>query len=120
MALHLTEVDLAALTQELLAELEPLVARSPARLTLQAPEAMPPLRTDRHKLKQVLVNLVTNALKFTGEGRIDLVLTHDAASDSLRIAVRDTGPGIAPEDQERIFEPFHRGAAHGGTEGSGL
>jgi two-component system sensor histidine kinase BarA len=61
---------------------------------------------DALKLRQILINLLSNALKFTEEGEI--VLRARAAGDAVRFEVRDTGAGIEAEDLERIFERFHR------------
>jgi signal transduction histidine kinase len=62
---------------------------------------------DERKVKQILVNLLSNAVKFTPEGRrVDVSLTR--ANGSIEIAVTDTGIGIAPEDQEAIFEEFRQ------------
>ncbi|MFC4789929.1 MULTISPECIES: sensor histidine kinase [Giesbergeria] len=80
--------------------------------------------TDPLKLKQILNNLLSNAVKFTEQGHIDLHVELDSTGQSLLLHVRDTGPGIAPELHERIFERFRQGNArtsyeHGGT-GLGL
>lgn len=75
------------------------------------------LRTDRSKLKQVLSNLLSNALRFTDSGHIRLFTEHE--DGQVRIAVEDTGIGIDPADHERIFDEFatldnpHRGAGEG-------
>jgi signal transduction histidine kinase len=61
---------------------------------------------DQRRLTQVLLNLVGNALKFTEEGGVGVQVT--SADGTFAIAVRDTGPGIAPADQERIFEEFQQ------------
>ena len=74
---------------------------------------------DERKVKQVLVNLLSNAVKFTPDGgRIDVEETW--ADGMVTIAVRDTGPGIAPEDLDRIFREFEQTAAARGQEGTGL
>ena len=78
------------------------------------------IRADERKVKQVLLNLLSNALKFTPEGgAIDIVaVAHD---DRIEIAVTDTGVGIAPEDQESVFEEFRQvGVASKKIEGTGL
>ncbi len=61
---------------------------------------------DRTRLRQAALNLVTNAVKFTSHGQVHLSLTRSGAQ--ARVEVRDTGLGIPPEEQERIFEAFHR------------
>ncbi|HET9039689.1 MAG TPA: ATP-binding protein [Gemmatimonadales bacterium] len=74
-------------------------------LVLDEPVDVPPLTTDEGKLSQILRNFIANALKFTerGEVRVSAALADD---DKVVFAVADTGIGIAPEDQERIFEEF--------------
>src|SRR5207302_8707200 len=83
---------------------------------------------DAARLRQVLVNLLGNAIKFTAKGSVRLDVTRQSTSDSntvsLRFAVTDTGIGIAPEKQAAIFEPFRQADSsttrkYGGT-GLGL
>jgi len=74
---------------------------------------------DEGKLRQVLVNLVGNAIKFTSRGEVRLSVRHDG--DDLHASVLDTGPGIPPEETARLFETFFQGGAgHAAAEGSGL
>lgn len=75
---------------------------------------------DAARIRQVLCNLVTNAIKFTRDGSI--IVSMKRGADGLRIEVRDTGRGIDTESLARIFEPFHRGAEGKGEliEGAGL
>jgi signal transduction histidine kinase len=67
---------------------------------------LPLVQLDRLKLKEIVQNLVSNALKFTREGSVSVAVSTDG--EQLRIAVRDTGPGIPTESQARIFEMFER------------
>jgi signal transduction histidine kinase/ActR/RegA family two-component response regulator len=79
-----------------------------------------PLVTDAARVRQILLNLLSNAVKFTAEGRVSVHLEDDG--ENLHLAVEDTGPGIDPDDLERVFEEFeqsHRGHSRGGT-GLGL
>ena len=83
------------------------------------------VRADRQRLKQVLLNLVSNAVKYNREGGAVTVTTDltDLSTPvrSIRINIHDTGPGIAPENLSRLFEPFDRlGAEQSQTEGTGL
>jgi len=64
---------------------------------------------DEGKLRQVLVNPIGNAIKFTAKGRVGVGVGYDA--DELTVRITDTGPGIAAEEQERLFETFYQGAA---------
>ena len=76
---------------------------------------------DERKFKQILLNLLTNAVKFTPDGgRIDVIARRDGTM--LVVAVRDTGIGIAPEDQEAVFEEFRQVGRHytNKQEGTGL
>ena len=74
------------------------------------PSAPPPLRGDANRIRQVLVNLLSNAVKFTEGGSITLSLhwEPDGANIRLSYSITDTGIGIAPADQQRIFESFYR------------
>ncbi len=68
------------------------------------------VETDRGKVRQILINLLGNAIKFTGEGGVSLRLSvlpvHEGGHSNLCFEIQDTGPGIAETDQERIFDPF--------------
>jgi signal transduction histidine kinase len=80
-------------------------------LTLEAPEDLPPFVGDGPKLERVVSNLLSNALKFTPEGGR---ITVSGATDGewVVISVADTGPGIAPEVQATMFEPYRQGGKH--------
>jgi signal transduction histidine kinase len=103
--------------------IEAAEARKPEsiQLGLVAPASTPPLKCDPPKLKQVLVNLVENAIKYSPEGgRIEVRIAD--TPDRLRIDVQDEGLGIPPSEQARIFEKFYRLDAEmtRGVGGSGL
>ncbi len=89
-----------------------------------APDVQRFVRLDAAKLRQVLMNLLGNALKFTDAGRVTLRLTSEPAEQSgwtrLRFEVEDTGRGIAPEDQARIFQPFIQVGDRTAQKGTGL
>jgi len=72
---------------------------------------------DRQRVRQILSNLFGNALKFTDAGEVQ-VETGGAADGTFHVAVRDTGPGIEPDEQEKVFEEFHQ--AEGTARGTGL
>jgi CheY-like chemotaxis protein/anti-sigma regulatory factor (Ser/Thr protein kinase) len=86
---------------------------------------LPGVIADEARLRQVLFNLAGNAVKFTETGGVLITAAARAGEDGrvrLRFSVRDTGPGVSPEDRERIFEPFAQGpaAAAGMIESTGL
>ena len=84
-------------------------SRKPAKvaLALDAPPELAPLPCDEALLRQVLVNLVENALKYSPDGgRVGVRVADD--SDRVRIEVRDQGLGIPPSEQQRVFEKFYR------------
>lgn len=76
---------------------------------------------DQQRLKQVILNLLSNAIKYNHEGGSITVTCEDAAGGRLRIGIRDTGPGIAPEKLQRLFTPFDRlDADRAQVDGTGL
>jgi signal transduction histidine kinase len=96
------------LVNEVLLEMEPVIGRTHLTVRADIQEGMPKVKNDRQKVKQIIVNFLSNALKFTPEGLVRVYATHEAAKDEVRIGVADTGIGISPEQQERIFEDFHQ------------
>lgn len=118
MEITIEDVALEGSLLEVLDALRPLAERKSQTL---ACDAAPPLRVraDRTRLKQILINLIGNAIKFTPEGGQVRVSAAQEGSRA-RVEVRDTGPGIAPEQQTRLFEAFSRLGAAGGHEGTGL
>jgi len=115
-------VDLAALVRTTVSQLEGEVHGRPIDLRAEVTDAPTFVTSDEQKLRQVLINLVGNAIKFTASGEVVARLLHDTEGSSPVIEVRDTGIGIAPERLPVIFEPFEQGET--GTsrryEGTGL
>ena len=108
MPLHASTFPLPALMQEVVAELEPLIERSKLSVRLETGKKLPPITSDRPKVKQILLNLVTNAIKFTPGGSVTVSTSQAPARKEVTIAVRDTGIGIKSEDHERVFEDFRQ------------
>ena len=105
-------------------QLAQLPPRSRLNVTIDLPRELPPVSSDRQKVKQILLNLLSNALKFTHQGTVTISARRKSSARGLELAVSDTGIGIAPADQERIFEDFRQldnspTRAYGGT-GLGL
>ena len=109
MELELEDVSLRELVDETLAQMEGQVKEKPVRLRAVVPEGLPLMEADPGKLKQVLINLVGNAIKFTNEGEVAVEVlreTEDGAVSAIR--VRDTGIGIPRERLQAIFEAFQQ------------
>nr|MBA3296364.1 histidine kinase [Acidobacteriota bacterium] len=109
---------------EVMAELEPIIKRSNLVVSARMRGKLPALKSDRQKVKQIVLNLLSNALKFTPAGLVTITASYDARTRIVRIAVRDTGVGIPDEDQAKVFEDFRQldtspARGYGGT-GLGL
>jgi signal transduction histidine kinase len=101
------ETDVVQIAREVTRILEPEAERSRVALLFECGEMVPRLFTDSRKVRQILLNLIGNATRYTRQGQITVTIECDrTTSEDCRIHVRDTGPGIAPEEHERIFEPF--------------
>jgi len=103
--------------------LRPMAERKNISITLDLDERLPPVRADETQLTQVLINLIDNAVKYTGDNG-NIIVSAAAAEGMMRVAVSDTGIGIPEKDIPRIFERFYRvdkarPRAQGGT-GLGL
>ena len=121
MELDLAAVDAEPLLEHALAMVRERAARQGVSLELEVGAGLGVVLGDELKLKQVVLNLLTNAVKFTNAGG-SVRLDARRAGDTLEVEVRDTGVGIANADQVHIFEAFQRGgrAARTSTEGTGL
>jgi PAS domain S-box-containing protein len=108
MPLHLTEFKLPELIAEVVAELEPIITRAKLDVVADVPASLPAMRSDRPKVKQIVLNLLTNALKFTPHGHVKVSARALPDSREIAIAVVDTGIGIDPSDQAKIFEDFQQ------------
>ena len=91
-------------------------------LVLQPPAGALPARLDGGRVRQIVINLVANAIKFTPEGKPVTVRVGARGDAGVRVSVTDSGPGISAENQERIFEPYEQivGVARGRGTGLGL
>lgn len=99
------ETDFVRIARDVATVISPLAEKKSHQVKLRLPRAMPPLHADPQRISQAIMNLLSNAIKFTPEGgRIQLAAKFSARQ--LRFEVRDTGPGIAPEDQEKLFDKF--------------
>jgi signal transduction histidine kinase len=108
MPLQISRFRIPELVAEVKAELEPIILRSTLRVTLDLKKGLPPMTSDRGKVKQILLNLLSNALKFTHQGGVTISARREVGARTIVLALADTGIGIAPADQERIFNDFQQ------------
>ena len=108
LALAREPVDLAQLINDACSLVGEYVATKNLWLRIEQPPGIPPLLVDRLRIRQVLLNLVTNAVRFTECGGITVSTTLE--SDSVVVRVADTGCGIAPDDQQKVFDEFYHAA----------
>jgi ammonium transporter len=106
--LDIGEAHIAEVVREVTDSLEPLVDRPRVRLVTDAEPGLPPVVTDRDKVKQILLNLVSNAIKYTDDGSISVRAV--AVDGRLRVRVADTGVGIPDDEVGKVFDEFHRAA----------
>jgi signal transduction histidine kinase/ActR/RegA family two-component response regulator len=120
-AITLEPVDLGWAIEESIALLEPLAQKRGARVVRRDASNAPAfVRADAQRLKQVLLNLISNAIKYGGE-RPEVVVRAEGRGERAHVSVLDSGPGIASDQVETLWLPFERGVAKGSAiEGSGL
>jgi signal transduction histidine kinase/DNA-binding NarL/FixJ family response regulator len=114
--------DLAALTEDLASSFRSVVEKAGLRLAVQCPPLAQPVYVDRDMWEKIVLNLISNAFKFTFEGEIAVNLGPSSEGHSAELTVRDTGTGIAPSEIPHLFERFHRvqGAQSRTYEGTGI
>jgi signal transduction histidine kinase len=106
--LHPTEFDLLATVNEIVNTVQPLAKQNGNAIEIEAPERNARLFTDEIKFRQSLLNLMTNACKFTRQGTVSLVIGCQMQDqvECVKIDVRDSGIGIAPEHMHKLFQEF--------------
>ncbi|MYE83991.1 MAG: PAS domain-containing protein [Gammaproteobacteria bacterium] len=123
---HCEDIDVGGLTEELATTSQPLAERNANRLTVHCPEDVGVMRSDATRVRQVVLNLLSNACKFTKEGEVSLSVERRTAEerDWIQFEVADNGIGMTPEQQSKVFEEFSQADSsttreYGGT-GLGL
>jgi signal transduction histidine kinase len=107
MAVHLEPVKLNEVIQGAVSTIESTLNGASVRIIREIAPDLPTLNTDREKLRQILLNLLDNAVKFTDSGEIKIAALRQKGS--LKLVVSDTGIGIEKEELKQIFKEFHRG-----------
>ncbi len=117
---NVEEIEISRLIEEVRAVAEPLAAHAGLAFAIEVPADVQALRTDPRKLRQVLLNLLGNAIKFTDEGDVRLAVAQEGSE--VRFVVSDTGIGISEADLEQLCDPFWQadGSHTRQAQGSGL
>ena len=120
MPIRREQVHIQEVVEEAVGTVRGMLESGPVSLSASVAAGIPPLSLDRVRIGQVLLNLLTNAARFTAQGSIAMSVT--LADGDVLVSVRDTGPGIPPQELDRIFDEFYQletGSGHGGK-GLGL
>jgi signal transduction histidine kinase len=108
MPLNVTTFRVSDLINEVMSELEPIIRRSNLTATSRINGPVPAIKSDRQKVKQIVLNLLSNALKFTPAGSVTIIASYDRKNRMTAIAIRDTGVGIPEESLGKVFEDFRQ------------
>jgi signal transduction histidine kinase/HAMP domain-containing protein len=106
LTLSLADYSVKDIVHSVFSSVESLAKNKKLELKVELPPKLPAAHGDERRLTQVLLNLVGNAIKFTDKGEVAIIAK--AANGSFTLSVRDTGPGVAIEDQHKIFEEFQQ------------
>jgi len=120
--LHKERVSIGEVINSAAEAVRPLLESKQLQFSVLAEDDVPEVYCDRTRVEQVLLNLVSNAARYTEQGSIAVRVAHQ--DSRIQVSVADTGPGIAPKDIDRVFEPFCQGTSelwrHKGGSGLGL
>jgi len=110
MEVDLETADIGALLESVVTVIDPIAAAKGLRIDVILGRNLPRITTDHRHVRQILLNLASNAIKFTERGSVTLVarLAESSQPDTVRITVEDTGIGISPDDVGRIFDEFEQ------------
>ncbi len=120
MEMSLEKEDLREIIKEVISELSVKAKEKNLYLKFEEPKEIPKILIDREKIRQVILNLIDNAIRYTQEGGVKVKL--QIVNNRLQIAISDTGEGLSKEEKEKLFERFSRGTAGAKfwVEGAGL
>ena len=104
--MSVTSVDASRVLQSIADEMRPMLTGNHQLLVVSVPSALPPVMADEERLRQVVLNLMINASKFTPEGGT-ITLRAGVHFHNLVVEIEDTGAGVSPEEQKELFRPYH-------------
>ncbi len=105
--LRVEPIDVKSLLQGVVWQMSPLIQSKRQNLSVDLPDSLPTVRADGQKLEQAVLNLMTNATKYTPEGG-SITLRAAKRNSDLVIEVKDSGPGISKDEQDKLFKPYSR------------
>lgn len=108
MVVDIEEVDLRKLVQDVCVVMQPLFEKKSLSVRWNVEVDLPMIESDPYKIRQVITNLLSNALKFTHNGGVTLSARQGSQKEGIEIIVKDTGIGIPPEELPKIFDVFHQ------------
>jgi PAS domain S-box-containing protein len=108
--MNFTSVNASLLLNSIADEMKPVLISNRQTLVVSIPPVLPPVQADEERLRQVVLNIMINASKFTPEGGT-ITLRANTRDNNLVVEVEDTGSGISEEDQKELFQPYHRHSA---------
>ena len=122
--LHDEDVDIAILVGDLIGAAQPLATKNGNRLIVEGAKEAGTIRADQMRLRQIILNLLSNACKFTDKGTVSLAVSRDKGDEQIEFKVADTGIGMTPEQIGKLFQEFSQADSsttrkYGGT-GLGL
>lgn len=107
-SLDLAPLDITALIQDAFVGMKLFIEKKSLQVQWNLEEGLPKIESDANKVRQVFVNLFSNAIKFTNEGKITVSTRNRPEKEGIEISIRDTGVGILPEELPKIFNVFHQ------------
>ena len=113
------EIDMLSLADDVVLSLQPLLRKKSILVSVNADQNLPTIKSDERVLRQILVNLVSNACKFS-DPNSDILIQLSRSFKSVDVAIIDYGSGIAPENLSRLGNEFFREEKESGTDGNGL
>lgn len=114
-------VDLGDILRSAIGTTDSLLEGRPVEVKVEIDPELPLMRADKHRLRQIFLNILSNACKFTEQGLIQVRAQH--RNGEIQVSIQDSGPGIAPEDHTAVFEAFRQtetGLRQGGGTGLGM
>jgi len=119
--IHREPSDILRLIRDVAAMIAPALQRKKQKLELELPDTLPLTLIDWHRLEQVLINLMENASKFTPRNERIAVRAGEDSQSGVIVEIEDSGPGIPPDEQDKIFQPYYQASGTSGYyAGSGL